>query len=141
MILLDTNVISELWKPLPAASVQEWMDAQIIETLYLPTIVVAEIRFGIAAMAAGKRRDVFYQRFEQEVLPLFEGRVLSFDLPASQAFADLMTKTKIFGQPVGTADGYIAAIAAANGLIVATRDTTPFEVAGLKTINPWKGGV
>ncbi len=137
MILLDTNVISELWKPVPDPHVLAWVDAQVIDTLYLSAITVAELRFGIAAMPAGKRRETLDRRLEQEVLPLFDSRVLPFDLEASRAFAHLMVVAKDAGRAVGTADGYIAATAAASRLIVATRDTNPFEAAGISTVNPW----
>lgn len=138
MIVLDTNVISELWKAAPNPKVLAWIDAQMIETLYLSAITVAELRFGLAAMPAGKRRAIYQDRLEGEVLPVFTGRVLPFDLNASQAYADLMAKGRAAGKAIGKADGYIAATAAARGLIVATRDTSPFEAAGLNIINPWE---
>ncbi|MFT4118316.1 type II toxin-antitoxin system VapC family toxin [Bradyrhizobium sp.] len=138
MILVDTNVISEPWKPLPDAHVLEWIDAQVVDTLYLSAITVAELRFGIAALPAGKRRETLHLRLEQDVLPLFEDRVLSFDLDASRAYADLMAQAKAAGKAIGNADGYIAATAASRGLMVATRDTSPFVAAGLTTVNPWE---
>lgn len=137
MILLDTNVISEAWKPLPDPRVLAWIDAQAIDTLYLSAVTVAELRFGIAAMPVGKRRDTLDLRLEEDVLPLFDNRILPFDLGASRAFAQVMVLAKEAGRAIATADGYIAAIAAANGLMVATRDTSPFEAAGLGIINPW----
>lgn len=138
MILIDTNVVSEPWKPTPAPRVVAWIDAQAIETLYLSAITVAEIRFGIAAMPMGKRRTILHDRLEREVLPLFAGRVVPFDLDASQAYADLMARAKVIGQPIGVADGYIAATAASHGFTVATRDTSPFAAAGLSVVNPWE---
>jgi len=137
VILLDTNVISEAWKPVPDPRVLAWIDAQAIDTLYLSAVTVAELRFGIAAMPVGKRRETLDRRLEQEVLHLFESRVVPFDLDASRAFAQVIVVAKEAGRAVGTADAYIAATAAANGLMVATRDTSPFEAAGLSTINPW----
>ncbi|WP_029606290.1 type II toxin-antitoxin system VapC family toxin [Kozakia baliensis] len=137
MILLDTNVISEPWKLTPDARVLAWIDAQAIDTLYMAAVTVAELRFGIAAMPFGKRRDTFNRRLEQEVLPLFEGRILPFDLDASKAYADLMVSARDDGKAIGKADGYIAATAAAKGLMVATRDTSPFAAAGLTIVNPW----
>ncbi|MCW0021387.1 type II toxin-antitoxin system VapC family toxin [Rhizobium sp. BT-226] len=137
MIVLDTNVISELWKVEPDSNVLAWIDAQMVETLYLSTITIAELRFGLATMPDGKRRAIYQDRLEREVLPVFTGRVLSFDLDASQAYAQLMARAKGAGKAIGKADGYIAATAVARGLIVATRDTSPFEAAGLNVINPW----
>lgn len=141
MILIDTNVISEPWKPAPDPRVLAWLDAQAIETLHLSAVTVAELRFGIASMPAGKRRATLHDRLEQEVLPLFAGRVLPFDLEASQAYADLMTRAKAAGKAIGVADGYIAATAAAHGLMVATRDTGPFDAAGVSVVNPWETSV
>lgn len=138
MIILDTNVISELWKATPDPNVLAWIDAQMVETLYLSAITVAELRFGLAAMPIGKRRAVYQERLEAEVLPAFTSRVLPFDLDASKAYADLMAQAKAAGKAIGRADGYIAATAAARGLMVATRDTSPFEAAGLNIINPWE---
>lgn len=138
MIVLDTNVISELWKAAPDPNVLAWIDAQMVETLYLSAITVAELRFGLAAMPVGKRRAVYQERLEAEVLPAFTSRVLPFDLDASRAYADLMAQARATGKTIGRADGYIAATAAARGLMVATRDTSPFKAAGLKIINPWE---
>jgi toxin FitB len=137
MILIDTNVISEPLRPEPDSRVIAWIDAQAIETLYLSAITVAELRFGIATLPAGKRRDRLHIRLEEEVLPLFVGRILSFDLEASQTYSDLMARAREAGKAIGKADGYIAAVAASDSFAVATRDTAPFEAAGLSVINPW----
>jgi len=137
VIVLDTNVISELWKLEPNPNALAWLDAQAVETLYLSAISVAELRYGLATMPGGRRRSIYQKRLEHEVLPLFSGRVLAFDLTASQAYSDLMSRARARGQAIGTADGYIAAIAAAHGLMVATRDTSPFRAAELNVINPW----
>ena len=137
MILLDTNLVSEPWKPQPDPHVVAWIDAQAVETLYLSAVTVAELRLGIAAMPAGKRRKILHERLEEELLPLFASRVLAFDLEASRAYADLMSKAKTVGQAIDMADGYIAAIAAARGLSVASRDVAPFHAAGIPVINPW----
>ncbi|MGD0960116.1 MAG: type II toxin-antitoxin system VapC family toxin [Methylomonas sp.] len=137
MILLDTNVVSEPLKASCDKSVLSWIDEQVIETLYLSTISLAELRFGIAALPEGKRRDTLYSSLERRVLPLFAGRILPFDEHASQAYATLRARARAAGQSIDTADGYIAAIAATHGFAVATRDTSPFEAVGLKVINPW----
>ena len=138
MILIDTNVISELWKAEPNPDVLAWMDAQAVETLYLSAVTVAELRFGVATMPEGKRRSIYQERLEKEVLPAFTGRVLPFDLAASRAYADLMVGAKLTGKAIGKADGYIAATASARSLMVASRDISPFEAAGLKFVNPWE---
>jgi predicted nucleic acid-binding protein len=137
MILLDTNLVSEPWKPRPDPHVVAWIDAQAVETLYLSAVTVAELRFGIAAMPAGKRRHVLHERVERHLLPVFAGRVLPFDLAASGAYAELMAKAKTAGRAITMADGTIAAIATARGFLVASRDAAPFHAAGIPTINPW----
>ena len=138
MIVLDTNVISEPLRPAPEHRVTEWIDAQAIETLYLSAITVAEARFRLVSLPAGKRRDRLQASLEKQVLPLFVGRVLPFDMSASQAYSELMAQARAAGLAIGTADGYIAATAKANGMVVATRDVNPFVAAGLDVINPWR---
>ena len=138
MILLDTHVVSEPLRPAPDARVVAWIDAQALETLFLSAITVAELRAGVALLPAGKRRAGLQDSLETRVLPLFAGRVLPFDLGCTQAYADLMAKARAAGLGVASADGYIAAIAAANRMAVATRDTGAFEAAGAMVINPWQ---
>lgn len=91
----------------------------------------------VALLPAGKRRSGLQENLEKRVLPLFAGRVLPFDLACTQAYAALMAKARGAGLAVATADGCIAAIAAANGFAVATRDTGPFDAAGVSVIDPW----
>ncbi len=137
MILLDTNIISEPLKTAGNMNVIAWIDEQIIETLYLSTISLAELRFGIAALPEGKRRDTLHFSLEQRVLPIFAGRILPFDEPASQSYAEIRSRARVAGLAIAPADGYIAAIAMTQGFAVATRDTSPFDAAGLTVINPW----
>ncbi|MEU1550451.1 type II toxin-antitoxin system VapC family toxin [Nocardia sp. NPDC005745] len=137
MILLDTNVLSEPLRKAPDPRVVAWIDAQPLRTLYLSAVTVAELRFGVAAMPEGRRREVLRDRLETRVLPLFAGRVLAFDLAASTAYAELMATARAAGAAIGTADGYIAATAGAANMTVATRDTAPFQAAGVPVINPW----
>jgi predicted nucleic acid-binding protein len=138
MILLDTNVVSEPLRHAPEVRVIEWIDAQPLETLYLSAITVAELRAGVALLPAGKRRTGLHDNLEKRVLPLFVGRVLPFDMACTNAYAELMAKARTAGLAIATADGYIAASAAANGFAIVTRDTGPFQAAGLTVINPWE---
>lgn len=137
MILLDTNVISEPLRPAPDPRVVQWLDDQPLETVFTSVITVAELRYGVALLPKGRRRNELRQQLETQVLPMFAGRMLAFDLPATQAYADLMAKAQAAGFSIGVADGLIAAIALANGMMVATRDTDPFIAAGVAVINPW----
>ena len=138
MIVVDTDVISELWKIAPSPAVRAWLNAQAVETLYLSAITVAELRFGVAVMPAGKRRARYEERLEKGLLPAFFGRVLALDLDTSRAWAELMAKARAAGRAISKEDGYIAATAAVRGFKVATRDASPFEAAGLAVINPWE---
>jgi predicted nucleic acid-binding protein len=137
MILLDTNVISEPLKTQPDPRIEAWIDAQLVETLYVATISLAELRYGIAVHPDGKKKRAVQERLERLMLPLFRGRVLPFDEAAVTAYADLRAAAAKSGQAISDSDGYIAATAKANGLAIATRDTKPFEAAGLTVINPW----
>lgn len=138
MILLDTNVVSEPLRPAPEARVIEWIDAQPLETLYLSAMSVAELRAGVALLPAGKRRNTLHEYLEKRVLPPFVSRVLPFDLACTSAYAELLATVRKAGSGIETAGACIAAVAIANGLIVATRDTSPFQAAGLTVINPWE---
>jgi toxin FitB len=137
VILLDTNVVSEPLRPVPDARVIHWVDAQALETLFLSAITVAELRAGVALLPAGKRRTALQKSLETQVLPLFAGRVLPFDLSCTTACARLLAKARVSGLAISAADGYIAAIAATNGFTVASRDVGAFKAAGVVVINPW----
>jgi predicted nucleic acid-binding protein len=137
MIVLDTNVISEALKPQPHRALQAWLDAQAVETLYLTSITLAELWFGIGVLPAGRRKTALEQAVEG-LNPLFEGRILAFDTNAARCYADRAVRARAAGQGLPTPDGYIAAIAAAHGYAVATRDTAPFKAAGVEVVNPWE---
>ncbi|ATB59227.1 MULTISPECIES: type II toxin-antitoxin system VapC family toxin [Xanthomonas] len=138
MIVLDTNVVSEAMKPEPHPSVRTWLNDQAAETLYLSSVTLAELLFGIAALPAGKRKDMLEQALDG-LMGLFRDRVLPFDIDAARRYAELAVTAKIGGRGFPTPDGYIAAIAASRGFIVASRDTAPYEAAGVTVINPWEG--
>lgn len=139
MILLDTNVVSEAMKPEPHTSVRDWLDAQAAETLFLSSVTVAELMFGIGALPKGKRKDRLATTLDG-VMELFEPRILPFDTQAARRYADLAVKARKAGKGFPTPDGYIAAIAAAHGFAVASRDTAAFAAAGLTVIDPWTAG-
>ena len=138
MIMLDTNVLSESLRPAPEPRVLDWINKQVIETLYLSAITVAELRFGATLLPSGKRKAKLQDSLENKLLPLFAARVLPFDLAVTEAYAEVMSRARIAGKSISTADGYIAATAAANNMIIASRDTSPFIAAGLEVVNPWE---
>jgi len=137
MIILDTNVVSEAMKPDPHPGVRAWLNAQAAETLYLSSVTLAELLFGIAALPTGKRKDMLAQALDG-LLGLFRDRVLPFDTDAARRYADLAVTAKTRGRGFPTPDGYIAAIAASRGYLMASRDTGPYEAVGVSVINPWK---
>lgn len=137
MILLDTNVISELLRSAPDMRVVEWIDSQPVQTLCLSAITVAELRWGVAQLPAGKRRAALHAKLEEGLMPHMASRVLPFDTDCARSYADLMEKARAEGRGIALADGLIAALASAKNLTVATRDVSPFEAAGLTVINPW----
>jgi predicted nucleic acid-binding protein len=136
MIILDTNVVSEAMKPEPQPMVRAWLNDQLAETLYISSVTLAELLFGIAALPLGKRRDMLALALDG-LLTLFEKRLLPLDTQAARCYADLALKAKNSGRSLSTADGYIAAIAASRKFIVATRDTAPFLAVDVAIINPW----
>lgn len=139
MILLDTNVVSEGMQPQPDPAVRDWLDAQAAETLYLSSVTVAELLFGIGVLPDGQRK-IKLTAMVDGLIDLFEGRILPFDTVAAQHYADLAVAARLAGRGFPTPDGYIAAIAAAHGYKVATRDISPFSAAGVPVIDPWEAG-
>ncbi|WP_280457354.1 type II toxin-antitoxin system VapC family toxin [Nocardia carnea] len=135
---LLAGVISEPTTKTPDKRVTDWLDAQAIETLYLSAITVGELRYGIAAMPAGRRRDEYTDWLENYTVPAFAGRILSYDLDATAEYARLMSQARAAGPAIAVADGVIAPVAAATGFIVATRNRSSFEAAGVSTIDPWQ---
>jgi hypothetical protein len=139
MIILDTNVVSEAMKSAPHPSMRTWLNDQVAETLYLSSVTLAELLFGVGIMPAGRRKDGLTETLN-DLMRLFEGRILPFDTEAARCYATLAAKARAAGKGFPTPDGYIAAIAAAHEFAVATRDTGPFAAAGLSVVNPWLDG-
>jgi len=137
VIVLDTNVVSEPLKPSPEPSVLVWLDAQAPATLYLTSITVAELLAGVAALPAGRRRSRLAHLVSAQVLSLFEGRILAFDVQAAHAFARVQAGANAAGNPVSFADAAIAAIAAVHGFSLATRNVRDFNGTGIEIVDPW----
>lgn len=137
MILLDTNVISEVMKAQPAAAVVAWLNHQDSEKLYVSTVTIGEIAYGLRILPAGKRRSGLRERFERFIARAFEHRVLGYDEPAARTYGALMGERKELGRPMSVPDGQIAAIARHNHLALATRNVADFENCGIEVINPF----
>lgn len=140
MIVLDTNVVSAIMSPAPPRAVIDWLNRQATDTLYLSTVTIAEIGYGLWVLPAGKRRRSLEDRFERFVAGGFEQRILSFDEPAASHYGEVMGRRRAMGRPLGVADGQIASIAKARHFAVATRNVQDFEECGLELINPFQVG-
>ena len=137
MIILDTNVVSEPLKPRPEPAVIDWLDRQTPQTLHITSITLAELLAGIEALPPGRRRVELHHAFVQQVMPLWNGRILPFDTSAAERFAKINTQAQAAGNPISFADAAIAAIASANGFTLATRNVRDFKGTGVDVINPW----
>jgi len=138
MIIIDTNVISEAVKPGRNPAVVNWLDAQIIETLYFAATSLSELVLGIEILPEGKRKEALGVDVTGLVAAFFASRILPFDREAALAYGALVAAARAAGRAVSVTDGQIGAIASVHGFTVATRDTAPFISLGVPTINPWK---
>jgi len=137
MIIVDTNVLSELMRASPAEPVVRWMAAQPARAVYTTTITQAEILYGILALPAGKKRDAIRAAAEAMFATEFEGRILSFDAGAATAYARTAADRRRAGKPISHFDAQIAAIAVNEKAELATRNVADFEGCGIRVVNPW----
>jgi predicted nucleic acid-binding protein len=137
MIVLDTNVVSELMRAEPAAGVLTWLQQNSAGGLYTTTVTVAEIRYGIAHLPEGRRRETLHQA-ANEVFAAFPRQVLPFDLAAANAYADVVTGRERLGTPIDGFDAQIAAICRSQAATLATRNTKDFTNTGIDLIDPWQ---
>ena len=139
MIVLDTNVLSELMRSVPDQQVIAWVDAQPASDLVVTSITVAEILYGIARMDDGKRKQALHSLALAMFAEDFAGNVLPFDLGAAEHYAELVAQGEAAGRAVGMADAQIAAICRVHGARLATRNVRDLDQFGISIINPWKG--
>ncbi|MCC7128619.1 MAG: type II toxin-antitoxin system VapC family toxin [Microbacteriaceae bacterium] len=139
MIVLDTNVISEAMRPKPDPKVIDWLNSQLATSLYLPSVTLAELLFGIGILPEGSRKNRLARALDQ-LVALFADRVLPFDRDAARRYAEMAVAARSLGRPLPTSDGYVAATAAARGFAVATRNTQHFTDTGVDLIDPWQSG-
>ena len=138
MIILDTNVVSEPFRPQPDLRVRNWVDAQPANVLFLCAPVLAEIHFGLERMAAGARKDRLRANVERIENDLYRGRILPLDAAAAAEYGRLAIKRERMGRPIKQMDALIAAIALTHGAVLATRDVDDFANLGLDVINPFE---
>jgi predicted nucleic acid-binding protein len=136
MIILDSNVVSELMRPRPEEKVIAWLDRQPRSSLWTTSVTLFEIRFGLQIMPIGKRRDVYTQGFEN-LLDGIDHRIAPFDYEAAQHASDLMASRKVLGRPREARDTMIAGIVLSRHAILATRNIRDFDDIVASLVNPW----
>ena len=137
MIILDTNVVSELLRPVPTSRVADWYARQAATEAFISAVTEAELRYGVEIMPTGRRRTDLATTIEGLLERDFAGRILSFDSSAAKAYATIAAERRSAGRPIEPADAQIAAIARSLGASIATRDARGFEETGVDLINPW----
>lgn len=138
MILLDTNVLSELMRPEPAPRVVDWIAAQPAQGLFTTSITQAEILHGVMLLPPGKRRDAFEAAAQAMFVEEFAGRVLPFGADAALPYACIAVDRRRVGRPISHFDAQIAAIARCYGAAIGTRNVADFEGCGVEVLNPWE---
>lgn len=138
MIVLDTNVLSEILAPNPSPNVLAWLAAQPAAAVFTTAVTEAEILYGLALLPDGRRR----QALEAAVRPIFSedlaGRVLAFDREAAASYAAIAARRRALGRPISQFDAQIAAIAVSRGASIATRNVADFTETGATVVNPWE---
>ena len=140
MLVLDTNVLSELMRSKPEAVVASWVARCTTSSLHVTAISEAELRFGLAIMPLGRRRDGLAAGLERMLRTGFANRILPFDSAAASAYAEIAAVRRAIGRPMPEADCQIAAISRSRGMAVVTRNVLDFADAGIEVINPWTDG-
>lgn len=138
MILLDTNIVSELYRPKPGESVIAWLDSQPNELLFLCTPVLAELRFGMECLESGRRKEKLRTAIDQLENELYQDRILTFDRAAAAAYGPIAAARRLAGTTMQQMDALVAAIARANRAALATRNMTHFAGLDIELINPFE---
>jgi toxin FitB len=137
VIVLDTNVCSEVVKPAPSPAVLLWLGSQDRAAAFITAITAAEVLYGVESLPYGKRRSQLLDAAEKMLKTEYENRILPFDERAARLYAQIVAAREAAGRPISDLDAMIAAIARSHGAAVATRNTADFEGCGIRTINPW----
>lgn len=137
MVVLDTNVVSELMRPSPNPAIESWIADRPAASLFFSAVGEAELRFGLAIMPAGRRRDAFASEIEAMLREDFADRILPFDSEAARVYAVIAASRRVAGRPIAEADCQIAAIARSRGMALATRNVRDFEDTGIHILDPW----
>lgn len=138
MIVLDTNIVSELLRPAPAPQVEAWLAAQDGATINFTAVGEAELRHGVAILPTGRRRSALAEAIEGMLEHDFRDRILPFDRAAARAYATIAAERQAAGRPISQFDCQIAAIARSRDAAIATRNIGDFEGCGVELIDPWR---
>jgi predicted nucleic acid-binding protein len=138
VIVLDTNVLAEVLRPSPAASVLRWLEEQEPAVIFTTSISAAEILYGVEVLPSGKRRTAFMSACEHILHEEFAGRILPFDEAAGRIYPKIAAGRRAAGSPISQFDAMIAAIARSQRAALATRNTNDFLECGLRLIDPWR---
>lgn len=137
IVLLDTNVVSELMRKAPNPAVEAWAAGQPLEDLFFSAVGEAELRYGAAILPEGRRREALISDIERMLGDAFEDRVLPFDSEAARAYADIAAMRRSAGRAVALADCQIAAVARSRGMAIATRNVRDFQGLDIEIVDPW----
>lgn len=138
MILLDTNVVSEVMKAAPSAAVLKWLNDQSSSDLYVSAVTIGEIEYGLRILPGSRRRLQLREKFDQFIAVAFAQRVLAYDETTARIYGEIMGLRKEVGRPMSVPDGQIASIARSHRMSVATRNTRDFEECGVDLLNPFR---
>jgi predicted nucleic acid-binding protein len=138
MLILDTNVLSELMRPVPDAQVLDWAQTKNRDEVYTTAINEAEILYGLELLPKGKKRDELMLAVEATFYRDMAGHILEFDSDAARTYAQIAASRRKRGRPISYSDAQIAAIVQSHGAMLATRDVSDFAECGIRTVNPWK---
>ena len=137
MIVLDTNVVSELMKPRPNRTVEMWLVAQSPTSLFISSVSEAELRYGVAILAPGRKRERLAELIDAVIVEAFPNRVLAFDSAASINYGEIASTRRRAGKPISQFDAQIAAIAKSHDATLASRNVADFEGCGIELLDPW----
>jgi hypothetical protein len=138
VIILDTNVLSEMLRSAPDARVSGWLTAQPMTQMFTTAVTEAEIRYGVSRLPIGQRKDALQSAVDGLFNEDMSGRILPFDSEAAKLYAEIVSGRERVGRPMSQFDAEIAAVARSRGAKLATRNTTDFEGCGIDLINPWR---
>lgn len=137
MIILDTNVLSEMLTPSPSPAVESWLAVQPPTSIFITTVTKAELLYGVAILPEGRRKSALHTAIKSIFSEEFSGRILPFDDDASEHYANIASHRRSIGKPISQFDAQIAAIAASRGAKLSTRNVSDFEETGVDIVNPW----